>query len=442
MFSFFPPTLSEGSSFFSSLTELFLFSTIYFTHFSSDITQVFHFFTVSTISTTIYLFTFFICIIHLTKPGILRYTIAMQLTVLQENLQGGLSSVMRAISSRPQLPVLSNVLLDAHKGGLFVAGTDLEMGVLVAVGAKIEKTGRVTVPARMFSEFISSLPAGTLTLSLQQETIRVKADSYSAEFQTIPADEFPALPTLSSVSKGFSFPFPSFKEACERVLYSAARDSMRPVLTGLLFDIGTKRSQLVATDGFRLSVQQVDGVTGEPPASPLIVPSRAVSEILRVSGDGEVRFSVIEKQNQVVFVVGDTLIVTQLLDGTYPDYQKIIPSSFSTEASVLREELLEAVMVSQVFARDNSNVLQWEIRGSTLRMQSESPEQGKNTSDVSITLTGKPGSIAFNGRFLQDFLQASSAERVWFGMNERLSPGAFREEGNDSFLYIVMPINL
>lgn len=367
----------------------------------------------------------------------------MKFVVLQENLKTALSSVLRTVSSRPQLPVLSNVLLEAKKEGLYVAGTDLEMGILVKVGGKIEENGKVTVPARMFSEFVTSLPAGKIEAELKGETLSVDSGSYHAEFQTIPADEFPSLPKFSDVSKdSLKVAFSSFSKVSERVLYAAARDSMRPVLTGMLFEFSKKNLRLVATDGFRLSRQEFSEFEGTLPESSIVVPSRAVSETIKVTGAEDIRIAILKESNQIVFVIGDVLIVSQLLDGSFPDYNKIIPEGFSSEFLVSREELLEAINVSQVFARDNSSVLQWEVDSSGLSIMSESSELGKNTATVQIELTGDASSIAFNGRFLQDFLQTSSSSRIWFGMNDSLAPGAFREEGDETFLYIVMPINL
>lgn len=367
----------------------------------------------------------------------------MEFEVLSENLAEALSAVLRAVSSRPQLPVLANVLLETRKDGLYVAGTDLEQGVLVKVGAKVEEEGKVTVPAKMFSEFISSLPAGRVNLKMEKESLQAEAGAYSAEFQTISAEEFPELPSFEDVEgEGLEFDTGEFEEKMGRVLYSASQDSMRPVLTGVLFEFEGESLKLVATDGFRLSLQEMGEVKGEVPEESVVLPARALGEVMRVKTGEKIEMKILEETNQAVFVRDGVLFVTQVLDGEFPDYGKIIPDKQETSVKVAREELEEAVDVAQVFAKDNSNVVRWEIKEGMIVMSSESPEQGKNTSEVEVEMEGEGGEIAFNGRFLLDFLRNSEVEMVEFEMSDSLSPGSFQEEGNEEFLYVVMPINL
>lgn len=366
----------------------------------------------------------------------------MKFEVLQENLREGLASTLRSISSRPQLPVLSNVLLDCRRDGLYVAGTDLELGVLVKVGAKVEERGRVTVPARIFSEFVLSLPAGKIIISLKKEILVVKSGSFKSEFQTISAEEYPSLPEFASASKGFKVKRQAFAEAMSKVVYSSAKDSMRPVLTGVLFSFGKSTLEIVATDGFRLATQKIRKASGELPKENIVVPSRALAEVLKVSSGDEVSIAILRESNQVVFAQGDTLLVSQLLDGNFPDYTKIIPKDYSTEILVSKDELMQSVSTGLVFARDNSNVLQWKIVESELEISSESPQQGSSSSRIEVEQSGDDNDIAFNGKFLVDFLQTVKEERVWLGMSEKLSPGSFRGEGDKDFLYVVMPINL
>lgn len=363
----------------------------------------------------------------------------MKLSVLQENLGESLASILRVVSSRPQLPVLQNVLLDARRDGLYIEGTDLEVGMSVRVDAKIEEVGKITVPARMFSEFVTSIPAGKVEMLLDKDSLRVGSGAYKAVFQTIAADEFPNIPDYKG-NGGVKFVKSDFSNALEKVLFATAKDSMRPVLTGVFFEFGKKKLKLVATDGFRLALQDLR-YEGDGLKSSVILPARAVAEVMKVSGD-EVKMKLLKESNQVVFRSSDVVLVAQLLDGSFPDYKKIMPSDYETEVVFSREELLQAIKVSQVFARDNSNVIGWKVEGSVLTVKAESPEQGENTVLVEGEVKGEGGEITFNGKFLMDMLTVVSFERIWFGMGDSLAPGSFRGDGEEGFWYIVMPINI
>ena len=363
----------------------------------------------------------------------------MKITVLQENLKVGLARVNRAISTRPQLPILANVLIEAKQGKLFLRGTDLELGIKVEVGAKVEEEGKVTVPAKMFLEFVSSIPAGKVEMETKDGGVRVVSGRYKADFQAMEADEYPEFPVIDKQGEGVVvFQNKELNQALHKVVYAAAKDSMRPILTGILIEGKVKKWRVVATDGFRLALNEGAGGGKE---FKVVVPHRAVMEVLKLESE-EVGFRLLEETNQVVFWSEGVEVVSQVLEGSYPDYERIIPKEFKLRLVVGRESLLEGVMVAQVFARDNSNILKWKVEGDGLRIVSESPEQGKNETFVEAEVEGHSIEIAFNGKFLLDFLQSSKAEEIEIGLGDSLAPGSFKEVGNKDFLYIVMPINL
>lgn len=366
----------------------------------------------------------------------------MKLSLMQEGLSRALGRVVRVVSSRPQLPVLSNVLMDARKEGLFVSVTDLEIAMTVRVGAKIDEKGKVTVPARMFAEFIGSIPAGSVILELKKETLHVESGAYKAKFQTISSQEFPDIAGVESVQGAGSMSLEQgvFARAMEEVMFAAARDSMRPVLTGVYFEFKSSKLNLVATDGFRLATRNVKP-GGDGKSESFIVPARAVSEIAKLEGS-EVKFRFLKESNQVMFVVGDDLVLCQVLEGNFPEYGKIIPEDHETEVIFDKEEMLQAVRASLIFARDNSNVLKLEIDKGKVKIVAESPEQGENVVEVMAEVRGEGGEVAFNGKFILDYLQTMRGVKVFFGMGGSLTAGLFRDEKADDYLYVVMPINL
>ncbi len=366
----------------------------------------------------------------------------MKLTVLQENLKQALIKVNRAISNRPQLPILANVLMEAKDGKLFLTGTDLELGIRVEVGAKVEAEGKVTVPAKVLGEFVSSIPAGKIELSLEKESLKISSGRYKASFQTIGADEYPQFPVVD-LKTGVQVKVVKdvLNNGLQKVVYAAAKDSMRPILTGVLFEFEKRNCRLVATDGFRLSVHKIKIEGVDENKIEIVIPLRGVSELGRMEGE-KINLRVLSETNQVVFWDEETVVVTQLLEGNYPNYKKIIPKEFKTRVKVEREDLLEGVQVSQVFARENSNVLRWVVGDNMVKLSAESPEMGRNEVEIEAEVDGEGGEIAFNGKFLLDFLQNAQSEKIEIGLGDSLSPGSFQEFGNDKFMYIVMPINL
>lgn len=363
----------------------------------------------------------------------------MKIEILQEELSKGLSVVTRAVANRPQLAVLSNILIDARKDGLILSATDLELGMGITLNAKITEEGLVTVPAKTLSEFVGSLNPGKVELTLDKDTLTVTSGTYIGKFQTISAEEFPKLPEPTD-EKPLIVDFSTFSHSSQMVLFAAARDSLRPVLTGILMELKKNSLNIVATDGFRLACRMLK-VSYDGDSTNLLVPMRAVSEVARAASEGELSVYYVSKASQVIFRTGTVKVVTQTIDGNYPDYNKIVPKEFASEATISREELLQAVKATHIFARENSNMMRWKLAEKDLTIAAESPERGEAVVAVPISLEGDGGSVVFNTKFVLDFLTVSSAQTIHFGMGDHLAPCAFREEGNADLLYVVMPIN-
>lgn len=364
----------------------------------------------------------------------------MKIEVLQEQLLGGLGIVGRAVASRAQLPVLSHILIEAKTEGLMLSATDLEIGIKVKVAAKVEAEGKVAVPAKMFEEFLSSLNPGKVKLELKGETLTLSAPGYSGKFQTIKADEFPMIAEIVKEAEICALEAKVLSKAVERVVFASAKDSLRPVLTGVLWELSKKKVRLVATDGFRLAVEEIQAETKAEQLS-LLVPARVVMEVVRLAGEGVVSIGHLKETNQISFVVGETQIVSQLLSGSFPDYQKILPKEFSTEITVNKDELLQAVKAAHIFARDNSNMVRWVVEAGKVVLLSNSPERGECRVEVSTTLAGDPLEIIFNAKYVLDYLSITEGETISVGMGTKLSPGMFRDTKRENGQYVVMPIN-
>lgn len=364
----------------------------------------------------------------------------MKIEVLQEQLMKGLELVSRAIAARVQLPVLSNCLLEATSEGLILSATDLEIGIRCKVAAKVIEAGKVTVPAKMLLEFLATVAPGKVELQLDKETLVLSAGAYKARLQTMSADEFPQLPELGKETMLGKLETKELGAAAGRVIFASARDSLRPVLTGVLWEIEKNKIKLVATDGFRLGVEELKFAGGDTKAT-LLVPARVVAEVVRLGGEGEVSIGHLPNTNQVYFETGEIMLVSQLLEGNFPDYNKILPKDFGSEIVIAKDELLQAVRAAHIFARDNSNMVKWEVGENKLTLTATSPERGECRVEVPIKLVGETGEIIFNAKYVLDYLGVVTGEEIWLGMSGKLAPGMLRDVGNKNGVYVVMPIN-
>ena len=321
-----------------------------------------------------------------------------------------------------------------------LSATDLELGMQIAVPAKVVEKGSVSVPAKMFVEFLSSINQGKVMIAVEKETLILTAPGYRGKFQTIGADEFPAIAPATKESEICKIDGVKLVSAVERVVFASARDSLRPVLTGVLWEFGKKKIRLVATDGFRLAVEELS-VEAKTDQATLLVPSRVVMEVVKLAHEGEIVVGHLAETNQIYFKVGETLVVSQLLSGNYPDYGKILPKEFTSEISVRKDELSQAIKAAHIFARDNSNMVKWQIGKDEMSLLSNSPERGECSVQVPITLTGEDLEIVFNAKYVLDYLATVEGDNLWIGLGSKLSPGMIKDTKRDSGQYVVMPIN-
>ena len=345
----------------------------------------------------------------------------MKVSCLQENLIKGLSIVSRAVASRSTLPVLGNVLIATDQGRLKIAATNLELAVTCWIGAKVDEDGATTVPARILSDFVNSLPPERIDMELnvKTQTLHLKCARYDANIKGIDATEFPIIPSIGE-GKKISLEPETLREMIEQVSFAAATDESRPVLTGVVAKFEKDRVTFAAADGFRLSVRH--STLSAPVDQPItvIVPAKALQEVGRVSGDQEdpIEMAVTENKSQVLFKLTNIEIVSQLIDGVFPDFTRIIPESRSTRTVVNTAELQNAVKASSVFAREAMNTVRVQISPSgemgagKMTMTAASAESGDNVGDIDATVDGEAVEIAFNARYLADVLNVLHSPQV------------------------------
>ncbi len=376
----------------------------------------------------------------------------MRVTVLQENLARGLSIVSRAVSPRSTLPVLSNILIATDEGRLRLSATNLELGITCWIAARIDEEGSTTVPARTFGDLVNTLPGDQvqLTLDVKSQTLHVKGGTSNNDIKGIDAQEFPPMP-VPEMDGAIQLNVVDFKEMIQQVAFAASTDEARPVLMGVLVHVDKDKVTMAAADGFRLSVRRA--LLSNPAQQPLnvIIPARALNELARVATDGEEPIYMVVPKNrgQVIFRVKDVEVVSQLIDGTFPDYQQIIPRSYKSRTLVSTSSLLKACKQAEIFARDGSNVARLDIKQSKGEMQPSeveisaiSEETGKNETIVEATVDGGSLLIAFNVKFLREALEVIKTPNVALETSAANAPGVVRPVGDDNFLHVIMPMHL
>jgi len=376
----------------------------------------------------------------------------MKIQILQENLIKAVNIASRSISTKVQLPVLANLLLATENNRLKIAATNLETGITIWVGAKVEEEGATTLPSKVFQEYVSSLQAEKISLSTKENITTLSSGAFLASFNGIGANEFPSLP--GDGRRIYSFSAKVFSEIINQVAYAAAADEGRPILTGVFIKKDGPELAFVATDGYRLSVKKIKASElgkedkKEEEFKGLIIPSRTLMEVLHlISDQGKaenlmVEMGLTKDGNQAIFYFPEAELSTRLLDGDYPDYGKIIPKEFTTSVVLDREELLRAVKTASIFARDSANIIKFKFSEGKLQISANSPQIGENSSEMEAKITGEGGEIAFNYRFLLDFLVSVGSQEVVFEMTGSLNPGVFKIKDDPSFLHIIMPVRL
>ena len=376
----------------------------------------------------------------------------MKVTVLQENLARGLAVVSKAVSPRSTLPVLANVLIASDEGRLRLSATNLEMGITCWIPARIDEEGSTTVPARTFVDLVTTLPSDQVLLKLdpQTQTLNVRGGTSTNDIKCIDAQEFPPLP-VPNFDGAVQINVGDFREMIHQVVFAASSDEARPVLMGVLVQVDKDKLTMAAADGFRLSVRKAVLSTPSAGSVSAIVPAQALKELARVATDAdEPIYMVLPKgRGQVVFRVKDVEVVSQLIDGTFPDYQQIIPRSYKSRTLVSTSSLLKACKQAEIFAREGSNVARFNIKTSQGDMQpseveisATSEETGKNETIVEATVDGGGLLIAFNVKFLREALEVIRTPNVALETSAPNAPGVVKPVGDDQFLHVIMPMHL
>ncbi|MCX6023377.1 MAG: DNA polymerase III subunit beta [Chloroflexi bacterium] len=373
----------------------------------------------------------------------------MKLSCLQENLSRGLSIVGRAVATRTTLPITNNVYLSTDQSRLKLAATNLEIAISCWIGAKVDDEGAVTVPARLLAEFVNSLPNDRIDINMSGagRNVQVKCARFEARVSGADADEFPPIPTVGEGVTARVDP-DALKNAISRVAFAAASDESRPVLTGVYADFTGSSLTLAAADGFRLAVQRLALSEPTAVATQIIIPARTLTELNRLLSDQEEPVEVVvgPTKANVLFRLKNVELVSQLVQGTFPNYSQLIPKTNASRAVVDVADFLRATRSASIFARDGSGIVRLVVTPGgdatpgQIEVSARSEEVGDNRGAIDAVVEGEPSKIAFNGRYLQDVLAVLGSGKVALETTSPSSPGVLRPVGSEEYTHVVMPM--
>ncbi len=369
-------------------------------------------------------------------------------TCLKENLKENLDNALRIVKYNSTLPILNNLLIATDKGRLRISSTDLEIGFSSLISSKIEKEGSITVPAQLLSQFVNNLPNKQITLEKKDLKLNLNCDNIKASINGLSSDDFPIIPKLKN-SSVLNINSKILKNVLSSVINSTALSDSRPEISSIYIKVEPDQIKFIATDSFRLAhktlfLSEVLKEKVKIDVSKLqniILPLRTANEIIRILGDKDSNVEITIDQNQIKFEFDDMYLVSRLVEGSYPDYEAIIPKSFETKCYVSKNDLEEVVKLAGCFSsRLNDIILKTNSNKSYLEVFSNHAEFGNHEARINSEVKGKDVSVVFNWRYVLDGLKNINEDDLIFEFNGDQKPAMIKPIKETDFFYILMPI--
>ena len=369
----------------------------------------------------------------------------MRLFCEKQSFFQALSLVQKAINSQNTLPILGNILLKAEGQSLFLSATNLEIAISTKISATIKNEGSITIPARLIVNYVSFLKDGELDIFVESgETMCISSKGSKTKIKGLPSSDFPEFP---KVEKEFIFTFSTkeFQKSNERVVFSCANTSIRPILSGALFWVKGKEACLVATDSYRLGEQKIHLSSKEEREVKVIIPSRTLQELSRILGVyPEEKVEVIVSKNQILFIVKNTEISSRLIEGNFPDYEQIIPKEKRIMVEVQTDEFILGIKRVGIFAKENNNNIRIFVNDEKISITTDATEIGSDECEIPVKGSGgqEQEEVSLNAQYVLDILQSIEEKEILFLVNERLSPVLFKPKTGDEYVHIIMPLKV
>lgn len=366
----------------------------------------------------------------------------MYLICLQNNLKNLLNLSQGIIGQHLTLPILNNVLIQAQKGTLRISATNLEMALIIETTAKVEKSGSLTVPAKILNNLISNLMDKKIILESKANNFIIKSQNYQATIKGLTSKDFPIIP---KIEKRYSFEMSvaSLRAGLMSVVNSVALTDTRPEISGVLFDLTDTTLKLVSTDSFRLAERKIKIETKQANFNDqIIVPARTIQELVKILAVAQKDLEIAVGDSQVLFACTNIQLISRLIEGRYPDYQEIVPDNFETQVNLDKKEFLEIVKLTSLFAsKINDLTLLVDPKKSQVEVCAQNIDLGENKANLSAEIEGQPVKLVCNYRYLLEGLNNITASRVSIGLNGPAQPFVLRGSGQKNFLYLIMPLN-
>lgn len=365
----------------------------------------------------------------------------MNIQILQENFSKALGVSARFVSSKATLPVLANILLKTKNTRLLLQATNLESSISTSIGAKVQEEGAITVPARFLADLVANLPKTTISLTAKQEQLKIATDNMHANIAGVNPSEFPTVPEALGQTP-ICIPSEDFLSSLAQTLFAVSTDETRPVLTGILMVWEKDQLVLVGTDGHRLSQKKVK-IAHKGEAQKVILPKSVVAEVGRLaSGTENVCVDIVGRDNNVLFGFDQTVLTSRIIEGEFPNFERIIPKEKRVTVRVDKEDFLRGVKLASVFARDGGFVGKVKVSEGLLTISSESPRSGDQETSVEARVEGEPLEVMYNLHFVEDFLHVVQGNEVTLELTDSASAGVFKDSADPSFLHLIMPVKL
>ncbi|WP_165423619.1 DNA polymerase III subunit beta [Ktedonosporobacter rubrisoli] len=376
----------------------------------------------------------------------------MKITCKQQDLSRGLATVGHAVSSRSTLPILVNILLETDQGRLKLSATNLEIRIHCWIEAEVQETGSTTVPAKLITDFVNSLPQAPVEINVAEETnsINIKSVRSSATIKGMDPSEFPLNPITESEANPVILDAGLLKTMINEVAFAAADDDSRPVFTSVHIEIGNEKLTFAAADSFRLAVRTAALPGNEQEGGSFLVPARTLIELGRIlPAEGTVQMIITPNVKQVLFRTERIDLIAQLMEGTFPNFRQIIPKEHSTRAVVETKEFAAAVKSVTPFARDSSNITRLKVTSgdeeggepNALTIEATAEDVGNNVSTINAAVDGPEQQIIFNVKYLADVLSVIGTPEVALELTSDARPGVIRPVGPADYTYVIMPMS-
>lgn len=365
----------------------------------------------------------------------------MKLSTTQENLAKALNIVGRVAGSKTTLPILSNLMLKTIKNRLQISATNLEVAITQFIGGKVDRDGSITIPARLTSDFVSNLPKGTINLELEKNKLHIKTNQYQSTINGITAEDFPAIPKLSN-KKSLKIPIIDLKKSLQQVLFTASNDDSRPVLTGVFFSSRNGNLYITATDSYRLAEKQAMKINQDIAC---IIPVSSLQHLLRILNEDieEDTITLSHDDAQIAFNLQDIELISRLIDGQYPEYQKLIPAKSEVNITLKKEDFINITKVASLFAKESAGSVTISVseEDQEVSITSVASQIGENTSRAKAKISGD-GEITLNSRYLLEALSVINEDEVSFRFSGKISPCVLTPANtkNPDYLHIIMPL--